>query len=82
MIWGCHSFEGGRIHAIFTMYYSQKLYARLYVIWQALTKPGIIGYVYATNTGNKSKSIENEIEKMGNYGIVHGKLNFETHNYK
>ena len=79
MIWGCHSFEGGKLHAIFSSHgNNSSLETRLIIIWKALTNKGIIGYVYSKEHG-KSKSIERELEFFSNYGIVHGLLNNDTH---
>ena len=76
--WGCHSFEGGRIHAIFEMYAD---WPRLRILWWALTKHGIIGLVYSSEYGGMDKGIEQELEHMGDYGIVHGVMQCDTHNY-
>jgi len=76
MKFGCHSFGG--MHAIFSMY-GTGLRTRLSIIKRAMFTPGIIGYVYYSGYG-VSKELENEIEHMGNYGIVHGQMNFEQHN--
>jgi hypothetical protein len=78
MKWGCHSFGG--IHAIFSMYDGSSLKTRLEIIKKAITSRGIIGYVYCSKYG-ESKSIESAIDVMGNYGIVHGSINCEQHNY-
>lgn len=78
MRWGCHSFGG--IHAIFSVYSGSSLKTRFEIIKKILTCQGIIGFVYCSRYG-ESSSIEGEIEKMGNYGIVHGKINCEQHNY-
>jgi len=81
MIWGCHSFEGGKLHAIFSSHGSNSLLeARLTIIWKAITNKGIVGYVYSKEHG-VSKSIERELEFLSNYGIVHGILNNDTHLY-
>lgn len=81
MIWGCHSFEGGKLHAIFSSHGSNSLLeARLTIIWKALTNKGIIGYIYSKEHG-KSKCIERELEFFSNYGIVHGILNNDNHIY-
>ena len=78
MKWGCHSFGG--IHAIFAMYDGSSLKTRLEIIKKAIFTPGIFGFVYSNRYG-ASKKLENEIELMGNYGIVHGNINNEQHNY-
>lgn len=79
MAWGCHSFGG--LHAIFSSHGSNSnIETRLKIIWRALTTPGIIGFVYCPGLG-KSKHLENNIEKMSNYGIVHGSMNYDQHNY-
>lgn len=81
MIWGCHSFEGGRLHAIFSSHGSGSVIeARLTVIWKALTNKGIIGYIYSQNVA-KSKSIEKEFDNFSDYGMVHGNINHDTHIY-
>jgi hypothetical protein len=79
MQWGCHSF--GHMHAIFSCHGSNSnIVTRLKIIWKALTTPGIIGFVYYPAQG-LSDELENTIEKMVNYGVVHGDKNCEQHNY-
>lgn len=81
MIWGCHSFDGGKLHAIFFAYGSySSVDARLKVIWKAITNKGITGYIYSPGFG-KSKSIEKEIARCQDYGIIHGDINHDTHLY-
>jgi predicted CopG family antitoxin len=81
MIWGCHSFEGGRLHAIFSSHgINGELETRLSVIWKVLTKKGIIGYIYSKEHG-ESRSIENEFNNFSDYGIVHGDIDHDNHIY-
>lgn len=82
MIWGCHSFEGGKLHAIFSSHGSNSsLEARLTIIWKALTNKGIIGYIYSKEYGGESKNIEKDFEHFSDYGIIHGDIDHDTHNY-
>jgi hypothetical protein len=65
--WGCHSFEGGKIHAIFEMYGGEGfgITTRLNVLWKALTARGIIGVVYSSYYGHSDSMLESSIEKWG-----------------
>ena len=67
---GCHSFESGKLHAIFDAYTDSGVDTRFEIIWQALTKRGIVGYVYYRGA-HKSDSIERDINKMGDYGKIY-----------
>ncbi len=78
MKWGCHTFGG--MQAIFAVYSGSGIKTRVEIIKKLLTTPGIIGFVYSNEYG-RSDSLEKEIETMGNYGIVHGNINCEQHNY-
>ncbi len=79
--WGCHSFEGGKIHAIFEMYADCADWTRLRILWWVLTKKGIIGLVYSSHYGSSDLRIEMEVEQMGDYGIIHGEKRHDTHDY-
>jgi hypothetical protein len=61
--------------------YGFGIMTRLYIVWEVLTARGIIGVVYSSYYGHTDEGFESSIEKMGDYGIVHGQKTYETHNY-
>jgi len=64
--WGCHSFEGGRLHAVFNVYYTDWL-ARLIIVWRAIRESGVEGLVI--RDGDKG-GLQRDVPNMADYGII------------